>query len=107
RIPADLQPAWVEGAAAGIARNDLDAAVEWIAPFRGSPTYDRAINAALVGAAGSNPVAAAKLISENPAERSQTAGLVASAWAASDPAAAEQWVLSLPSGAPQDQGLTA
>jgi hypothetical protein len=106
RLPPHLQPAWIEGAAAGLARNDLDGAVAFIAPYRGDPLYERAINAVLIGAASSNPVAAAKLIDENPAERGQTIGMVASSWAASDPAAAEKWVLGLPPGAAQDRALT-
>lgn len=107
RIPPDLQPEWVEGVAAGVARNDLEAAVEWIAPFSGQPLYERAINVALVNAAGTNPAAAAKLIAENPAERGQTASIVVASWAQTDAPAAEKWVLDLPPGTAQDRGLTA
>jgi hypothetical protein len=107
RLPPELRGAWLSGAASGMAQDDLSGALSWIDNFRNDPAYDTALTSALRSGARNDPAAVARVIDNDPERRAALVTYLADTWNTSDPPAAERWVLNLPRGAEQDQGIAA
>lgn len=105
RVPERLRSAWITPVAGAYARQDVDAALQWVAQFEREPGYADAYARVATQLAQTDPAAAARLLSAVPDAEARAAGSVAAAWARRDAAAAMQWALGLPSGATRDNAL--
>jgi hypothetical protein len=61
RLPADRRDAWIVASASGMADFDANAAVEWIARFRGQPVHETALRR-IVSTVGRNEPGSARQI---------------------------------------------
>ena len=108
QLPADVRDSWVDGVASMAAMNDPSGAAEWLAQFRGEPSYERAASAVVrAGAQRGDPVQVSTLFATLPeAEQVRSAAALGEAWARREPDAGTRWALSLPAGAVRDAALT-
>ncbi len=79
----------------------------FIQEYQGQPGYDRLQENLVAGLAQSDPVEAMSLAGNisDAAARTRTTGRVGAAWYDRDPAAATQWVSSLPRGSARDEAI--
>jgi hypothetical protein len=92
RIPERYREAWITRTAGPYGRNDLDGALNWIAPYRGQSVFDAAYSQLIMQAARTNPRRAAQLLEqEGDALQLAAAASVASSWAEQDDDAAIRW----------------
>jgi hypothetical protein len=100
RVPAAARAAWISMVAQGYAQTAPDQATLWLEQIRGEPGYDEAAAAVVQGVAQRDPADAARLYDSLGATGSQVemvGSMIASQWAAQDPAAAAEWAQRLES----------
>ena len=96
RVPPELREVWLREVAARYARQDPDAASDWIVRFQGEPGYEAMLGQVLQQAATVDPASAARALQVAPAElQATTAPRIAAAWAGENLAQAGQWAASL------------
>jgi hypothetical protein len=109
-VPEAARGAWIAAVARGMATTDVDAALNWLAPYRNTAYYSDAVAGVAQQVGGFDPPRAALLLDDidlaSPQGRATVAGLAAM-WGGSDPAAAEAWARSLPRGEVRDRALMA
>jgi hypothetical protein len=108
RLPPARRGSWLEGIAAVLARNDVDAALSLVQRYRGQPGYDTAYAHVAGAMAQFDPVRAANMLSNvsEPQARLAAAFNVARQWTSQDPAAAARWAAEFPDEQVRRQALT-
>lgn len=98
QIPSELRASWIGTVAAGYAMSDPQAAMSWVAQYRGQPGYESAVAAVAQAASQYQPAAAARLLDTIDAAPPEVRGAVtqiAFGWAQQDARAAAQWAADL------------
>jgi len=110
RVPTAHRAAWAQQAAAAYARYDLQGAIEWFATLGDAAVREAAFEAVVMQAAGTDPLAAARLLDDAPppAELARAAAQrIASRWATADPRAAADWAERRSDAAQRSAAVTA
>jgi hypothetical protein len=95
-IPFELRSSWLTGVAGSFARQNPQAASDWLERFRGQAGYGQAIQYVVAQMAGTAPAEAAAIAGRaGAAMQPSTAGTVAGNWARQDPDAAARWALGM------------
>jgi hypothetical protein len=96
RVPPAQRSGWIVQVATHYGRNDPQGAAVWLAQYQGLEFYEAALRQVTVGAAETNPQAAAGMVSQaSPGVQLGAASQVASALAQQDPRGALRWAESL------------
>jgi hypothetical protein len=108
RLPPAQRGGWLEGIAAGLARNDVDAALNLVQRYRGQPGYDAAYANVAGAMAQFDPVRAANMLSNAPESQARLSAAfnVARQWTSQDPVAAARWATEFPDEQVRRQALT-
>jgi hypothetical protein len=109
-VPSEARGQWIAGVAAGYARTDAQAALDWVARFRGDDAYTQAAAIVAQSIARYDPQSAVRLVGTIDPARPESRNVltaVAAQWAQQDPAAAGAWALEFPSADLRSGALTA
>lgn len=98
RVPQSARGGWLAAVAGAYAQRDPEAALAWIAQYRGDPAYPDAVGPIASVIAQRDGATAVRLLEESgqfDPSNVQTVMSVAMSWAQQDPAAAAAWALNL------------
>jgi hypothetical protein len=106
RIPAEHRDTWIVRMAGPYGRRDANAAVEWLAQFRGRPVYEQAVGQIATASAQTDPEGAARLLLTAGADVQRgAANGVAVNWSRRDPTAAARWATGLADAGARDLAI--
>lgn len=106
-VPEAAQAQWLGSIARGYARQDPQAALDWLASQSGRPGYVQANRQLLNGLAESDPRKAAQLVSniDDRRQRARAVQGVAAVWGQRDPIAALDWLAQVPASDGREGGV--